>query len=50
MHKIIFPNGVELMSSGNQAILEVAKVSNAAIEYSSLLGRYSFFSAPISKG
>ena len=50
MHKIIFSNDVELMSSGNKTILEVEKVSNAAVEHSCLLGRCGFFSAPISKG
>jgi hypothetical protein len=34
MHKIIFSNDVELVSSQPQAILEVAKISNVAIERS----------------
>lgn len=50
MHKIIFPNGVELMASGKQTILEVAKVSNVAIEHSCRSGHCGVFSAPISQG
>jgi hypothetical protein len=34
MHKIIFSNDVELVSSQPQTILEVAKISNVAIERS----------------